>query len=527
MNGKRLTMIEHFEAARRVSVPIVVVRTADQQATVEALSKAADKAPLLSWDAADGLTGLNDTGLSAVRGAKAEHAAFVDAMTAALKMPQSTVLFVHNAHMMLTSTEPSSVADKVQAVANLREAFKKNFRMVVLMGPHMRVPAELEQDVVMFDHALPVAGELETIVKELYEGTPYKKRLSDAVHVRKCVEAISGLSAFAAEQTTAMSFTEAAKGVDLDLLWERKRVAIEAAPGLKVYRGGERFSDIVGLEGVKARLASRLRGKRPVGVVVWLDEIDKVFANVEHDTSGVRMDQFRTLLAEMEDNEWEGVVLAGLPGGGKSLLGKAFGNEAGVPTISLDLAAMEGSLVGMSEQQLRHGIDVIKAVGGGNAYFVATSNNATIMRPELQRRFTGGFYFFDLMAAEEKRAAWAYFMKKYDLPQQPLPDDTMWLAAEIRNCAREAANTGCTLREAAQFVLPVAQSRAPEFEAMREYAHGRYMDASKAGPYVHDPKAMERAVSQVKAPRAMNIGMQQLVDAVQATALANMPLKEN
>mgnify|MGYP001584234656 FL=1 len=203
------------------------------------------------------------------------------------------------------------------------------------------------------------------------------------------------------------------------------------------------------------------------------------------------MDQLRTLLTEMENCEWEGALLAGMPGGGKSLLGKAFGNEAGVPTIALDLGDMEGSLVGESEQRMRQAVAVIKAIGDGHAFFVATSNNATVMRPELQRRFTGGFFFFDLMTAVERSAAWDFYLKKYGLAKDmKRPDDAGWTAAEIRNCAREAWNCGVTLTDAARFVVPVAQARADDFDAMRKFAHGRYLDASKPGKYQYEPDAM-------------------------------------
>ena len=57
----RLT--ELFEAARRVSVPIVVVRTADQAATVEALSRVSSEWVMWQWDAAEGMGGVAPSGL--------------------------------------------------------------------------------------------------------------------------------------------------------------------------------------------------------------------------------------------------------------------------------------------------------------------------------------------------------------------------------------------------------------------------------------------------------------------------------
>lgn len=505
-------MLQLFQAARKVSVPIVIIRTADQTATVEALAETLKLGPVLQWDAARGMAGVNDQGKAAARKMAITPdgtSGFVEAMLRANELPQGAVLFAHNAHRQLQSAEPIATAAAIQAVANLRGAFEANFRMLVLLCPGMTVPTELDQDVVVLDDPLPGPDALKGIVTGIYDDA--KQKHPEAATLTKAVEALGGLSVFAARQVTAMSFT--AQGANLPAMWERKRTQIEQTPGLKVYRGKDRFDDVVGLASVKARLRQRIKGRTPIGCVLMLDEVDKVLANVEHDTSGVRMDQLRTLLTEMEDNEWEGALLAGIPGGGKSLLAKALGNEAGVPTISLDLAAMEGSLVGESEARLRQAIAVVKAIGGGHAYIVATSNNATVMRPELQRRMTGGFFFFELMTADEIAAAWAYYMKRYDLPKQKLPDSHGWTAAEIRNCSREAWNSSVPLVEAAQFIVPVSQARADEFEEMRKYANGRYLDASKPGVYRYTPEPMRRQV------RALDLG-----DVVTAATLAGMDL---
>jgi SpoVK/Ycf46/Vps4 family AAA+-type ATPase len=251
---------------------------------------------------------------------------------------------------------------------------------------------------------------------------------------------------------------------------------------------------------VKARLRARLKAKTPVGVVVFIDEIDKAMANVEHDTSGVRMDQLRTLLTEMQDNGWHGATLVGVPGGGKSLLAKAFGTEAGVPTIALDLGDMEGPHVGESEAMLRTAIKVIKAVGRGHAFFIATSNNASVMRPELQRRFTKGTFFVDLLSPDERKAMWEFYETKFGLSKQARPDDDGWTGAEIKNCCEEAWDTDSSLLEAAKFVVPVAKARGPEIEEMRMRAHGKYLSASEPGTYSYEKTAMEHVLRALDLP---------------------------
>lgn len=502
------SMINLFERARRVGVPIVTVGTADQAATIEVLRDLDDTRglPMMQWDAARGITPLNDKGKDALAKAKvlpSDTIGFVEAMLAATMLPRASVLFAHNAHRQLQSQEPLATASAVQAVANLRDLFKMDFRMLVLMGPHVGVPSELEHDVVVLHHDLPEPPALEALVTELHASAKVKAPAKDVMV--KAVDAVSGLSTFAAEQVASMALTDA--GLDLDALWERKRVTIEQAKGLKVWRGGERFEDLVGLDAIKAHLRNRLNARTPIGCVVWLDEIDKALANVEHDTSGVRMDQLRTLLMEMENNEWRGLIGVGVAGAGKSAIAKAFGNEAGVPTIALDLGDMESKFVGDSEANLRQAMSIIKAVGRGNAYLIATSNAATVMRPELQRRFTDGLWMFDLMTAEERAATWAAYVKRYQLEKKQaasLPEDDGWTGAEIRNCVRYAWDTRCTLLEAARFIVPMARSRADEIEKLRSYAHGRFLDASKPGPYRYDAAPMERQLRAIKVDGKIN-----------------------
>lgn len=502
-------LVTLFEAARRAGAPIVAIRTADPSATIAVLApvlarmndpaaKAPADNPIIQWDASRGLTGYNKAGQAALSqvGVKAEETVdFGLAMSAAAMLPPKVVLFARHAHRQLHSQEPAQTAAAMQAVANLRDKFKVDFRMLVFVGPVFKAPVELEHDVVVMDDALPGPAALAAIVTEMHGAVkpPLPKPAPDKL--AKAVDALSGLSTFAAEQVVAMSLT--ATGLDLDALWDRKRATVEQTPGLVIWRGGERFSDIVGMDAVKAKVRQRLRARTPVGVVVWIDEIDKALANVESDTTGVRMYQLLKLLTEMENNRWHGLVAAGVGGGGKSLLAKAVGNEAGVPTIAFDLGATESKYVGESEENFNRALQIIKAVGAGHAYFIATSNAATVMRPELQRRFTDGFWMFDLMTSEEKAACWSFYMKRYELKAQARPADVGWTGAEIRNCCESAWDSGVTLAEAAQFIVPMAQSRGDEIERLRRYAHGRFLDARVPGIYQYQEAPMSAAVRSI------------------------------
>ena len=278
------TMTELFGQARFAGVPILVIRTADQQATIKTLQRDRDgywnKYPMFVWDAARGITAVpdNDASEQVIAAVADDSTEFADAMIVAEKMPEKAILFVLNAQRQLQSMEPIAIARNVQALANTRDELKTNHRMIVLLAPQFTAPMELEHDIIAIDHPLPKADELRTLVVDLHasaeRSATTKKRTIPPLApetLARATDAVTGLSLFEAEQVVSMSIDE--KGLDVDAVWERKRVAIESVRGMKVYRGRERFADVVGCANVKARLSQRIAGRKSVGVVIVLDSI--------------------------------------------------------------------------------------------------------------------------------------------------------------------------------------------------------------------------------------------------------------
>lgn len=500
-------MLGLLESARRAGVPLVAVRTADQSETAMTIAATLQDFAVVQWDAARGITHVTTKGSRAMvaAGIKSEDTVgFVEAMLAVQMLPAGSVVFAHNAHRQLTSSEPNGAAQAIQAVSNLRETFKKDFRMLILLAPSLTIPAELEHDVVVLDNPLPTPDELRAIISDLHASA--KMPTPDDAKLSRAVDAVSGLSSFATEQVISMSLR--ADGLDIDAAWERTRVTIEQTPGLSVYRGKETFDDLRGLSSVKARLRAHVNAETPVGVVVWIDEGADVFQNVESTSDNNKTDQQRALLIEMEQNDWRGAIGVGVPGSGKSAVARAFGNEAGVPTIAVDFGAMEAKYVGESEANLRQAMRVIKAVGRGHAFFVLTCNSLKGIRPQFQRRFKRGVFFFDLPTKEEREAIWKLYLTKYGFLTKgsrkvDIPNDDGWTGAEIRECCASAWDTHQTLAEAAEFIIPVSRSRAKDIDEMRAEAHGRFLNASAPGAYEYTPEPMARQLRAISIPQAV------------------------
>ncbi len=98
-----------FRAARRVSTPLIAVRTPDPASSVQlvlsTLNGACDETAALQWDAIRGLVGVNEAGkrqASAILGEADGTSVGPDAVLAiGEKLSEDSILFLANAHRYL------------------------------------------------------------------------------------------------------------------------------------------------------------------------------------------------------------------------------------------------------------------------------------------------------------------------------------------------------------------------------------------------------------------------------------------
>lgn len=504
--------IDQYKAARRAATPLMAITTADPAATISkivASTPDTSEVAFIQWNVIDGWQPLNDFGADAISAAcKGEPPRDVTSdpieqlVLAQTAIPQYGVLFIHNGHLFMDPTFDRRIAF-IQALWNLRDELESKTATVVLLGPSFTMPQELIQDVLVLDEPLPDADQLRNSIKRLAEANDLK--VTDEM-LDKGTSALRGLAAFPAKQSTAMCLSKS--GLDVDALWERKRQLIDATPGLSIFKpkpeDPQRFDDLGGLYQLKEFLKRMITSRRPPEVIVFIDEIEKALAGATGigDSSGVSQGQLEFLLTEMQNQRYRGLSLLGHPGGGKSAIAKVTGAEAGIPTITLDLNGLKGSLVGESDRKLRHAMKVIYTVGGGNALFIATCNKYNTLPPELKRRFQQGTYFIDLPTVEEREAIWPIFLKRYEINPSEVKDvrNEEWTGAEIENMCERAWNFRCTLKEASKYVVPIAISAKDEIAELRRQASGKFLSATKPGVYVHGDLA-------VKAPSERKLNM--------------------
>ena len=64
-----------------------------------------------------------------------------------------------------------------------------------------------------------------------------------------------------------------------------------------------------------------------------------------------------------------------------------------------------------------------------------------------------------------------------------MPDDEGWTGAEIKECCRKAYRLKLTLKESAEYIVPVSRSAADQVNALRQQASGKFISASYPGAY--------------------------------------------
>ncbi len=395
----------------------------------------------------------------------------------------SALLVLVNFHRFLNS------AEIVQGLVRQITDGKQQRTFVVVLSPVVQIPTELEKLFVVLEHELPGRTQLAEIAHGI---ATEEGELPGGADLERLLDSAAGLTCYEAEGAFALSLARHGR-VTADVVWELKAQTLRKSGLVGLHRGDERFEQLGGLANLKAFALRALRSRT----------------------------ESRSALCRPR-----GILLLSPPGCGKSQFAKALGHETQRPTLTLDIGALMGSLVGQTEQNVRQALRIADAMapcllfcdeiekglagatssGSGDSgvsarlvgtlltwlndhtsdvFVVATCNDISRLPPEFARaeRFDGVF-FVDLPSPEQRRAIWRIYLDLFGLDaRQKLPADDQWTGAEIRACCRLAALLDVPLVQAAQNVVPVAVTNAETVERLRTWASGRCLSADEAGIY--------------------------------------------
>lgn len=292
---------------------------------------------------------------------------------------------------------------------------------VVLVSSVLKIPKELEKFITILENEYPVQEEIVDVIKRFVK----ENDVSISPELLEDMSmAFKGLTEFEIENLLASALADDGMLTrsDLKLIFAQKRQMIMKSGILEMIALKERAEDIGGLENLKE----------------WLRRKSIVFKSINKATEyGVNMPK--------------GVLIAGVPGCGKSLCAKVTAQMFEVPLLRLDMGKIMGKYVGESEENMRKAINLAEAIspcvlwidelekafagvnGTGNevtvrlfgtfltwmqektssTFVVATANDITKLPPELLRkgRFDEIFYVA-LPKANERKLIFEIHIKK-------------------------------------------------------------------------------------------------------------------
>ena len=295
-------------------------------------------------------------------------------------------------------------------------------KTVVLLCPSRwngeNIPVELNSHIRLIKYDLPDKDTRMAIIREERNNLSVATAMGDAFvqafknvtesDIESYADACAGMTRQQIIDTLIMCAATHFKW-DIDFVLDEKRKAVEQA-GFTLIRPSAGFENIGGLTPLKR----------------WVHLISRRFTNAAKEYGFIR--------------NIRGLLMAGVPGCGKTAVAKAMANEMNMNILMVEAQNLKGSLVGESEAKVHRLLEIAKAAaplivfvdeaekllgkseglhdGGAHdavlgqfltfmqeddsgVFFVFTANNMNKFSPELVDRFEGRF-FIDLPEPEER-----------------------------------------------------------------------------------------------------------------------------
>lgn len=203
----------------------------------------------------------------------------------------------------------------------------------IFISSILKVPRELEKYITILEEEYlteeEIRNEILDFIQENAVGNVYDKIL-DEMSI-----AFKGLSILEIDTILALAYSRDGELSEdaLELVMEQKRQRIQKAGILEMVPIKESMEDIGGLKNLKG----------------WIENKAKILKDKK------RAEAFGVELPK-------GVLIAGVPGCGKSLNAKASAERLGVPLLKLDMGRLMGKYVGESESNMRQAIALAEAI---------------------------------------------------------------------------------------------------------------------------------------------------------------------
>lgn len=315
------------------------------------------------------------------------------------ELPDGSVLILKDAHHHLD--DPTIVSQLKHLCLRIVEELDIT---ILIVSPVVVIPREIEKFITIIEPDLPTEEEIAALIASF--SADHGLGVSPDMQEEMAL-ALKGLTDFEVHSIlrSAMAKDGTLSREDLELIYTQKQQMIQKSGILEMVHQKEGMEDIGGLENLKE----------------WLGRKTKVYKEF-HKAQAYGVDMPK------------GVLIAGMPGCGKSLTAKVTARLFDVPLLRLDIGKIMGKYVGESEENMHRAIALAEAISpsvlwvdelekafagigsGGEGhevtirlfgtfltwmqektspvFVIATANNITKLPPELLRkgRFDEIFY---------------------------------------------------------------------------------------------------------------------------------------
>lgn len=495
--------------------PILYVQTWEERRVIELVDEIVSNQELIKttrkiylWSLCGGLVDLK-TG----NNVNEDSNSVGSALSYFMKLNENAVLIMSDMHIYFETEKlpDNAVIRKLRETAEVL-AKEENMKNIVLTSPVLKIPVELEKDITIVDFELPNIDEIRECLDKFIDDNKdvIGINLSDEDRALFAKTA-QGLTLHEAENAFARAMVER-KGLsikELDIIVEEKCQVIKKTGILEFVKSNVSIDDVGGLDNLKKWLIKRNRA--------WSDKAKKLY-NLPFP---------------------KGVLITGLPGGGKSLTAKAMSSLWNLPLLKFDVGKIFNKWLGSSEENLRKAIYTAEAVApsilwldeiekglsstesldGGTSrrvfgtfltwlqektkpvFVVATANNISMLPPEMLRK--GRFdeiFFVDLPTDSERKSIFKLHLNKMlrnsiseefdvsdELLKQLVDKTNGFVGSEIEqvviSAIFEAFSEDRILRKedlfhAIESTVPLSETQKEQIEKIREWAKKRAVPAT-------------------------------------------------
>jgi SpoVK/Ycf46/Vps4 family AAA+-type ATPase len=423
--------------------------------------------------------------------------------------------------------------DRSSVLRHLRNAWpllKSRRNMIIFVGHKYALPPELDKEVQLVDYDLPDEAAIEERLEYIKECTNRSLEAKQRAPIDiptdikdAAIDAAKGMTYAELESTFSLAIIKTAKFDQsfVEAVFQEKITHLKKNGLLSYLEPNVSFDNVGGLVGLKS----------------WITARKKAYSK-----------EAREYNLPMP----KGMLLASVPGTGKSLVCKAIAKEFDCPLFSLDIGGIFDSLVGNSEKNMRELIKTVNSVGkcvilideiekslsnaavsgAGDsgvssrifgtfltwlndrtnpAFIVATTNDHTKLPAALIRK--GRFdqlFWLDLPTLEERREIFSVVIRKYgrnikDFSISSHASSAVnFTGAEIEEVFKDAmykafndnkeVNDSYVVEALAEFI-PFAVSHEEDLKLMRRQAQGKLVMITAKGDPIADVQKNMRKLS--------------------------------